>query len=62
MIREEESGTVLISCCHNSCSRGVMATRLTSNQKIVGSTPTVSALFLTTFFNLENETATSDLT
>ena len=30
----------------NSSSRGVMATRLTSNQKIMGSTPIVSALFL----------------
>ena len=29
----------------NSSLRGVMATRLTSNQKIMGSTPIVSALF-----------------
>ena len=29
----------------NSSSRGVMATRLTSNQKIMGSTPIVSAFF-----------------
>ena len=34
----------------NISSRGVMATRLTSNQKIVGSTPTVSALLLNFLF------------
>ena len=30
-------------------SHGVMATRLTSNQKILGSTPSVSAIFLLSF-------------
>ena len=34
-----------------SCSRGVMATRLTSNQKILGSTPSVS-VFVNFSFSL----------
>ena len=33
------------------CSHGVMATRLTSNQKILGSTPSVSVFALTFLFS-----------